>query len=153
MNLKKSDIKNIITNKLSEMSISGGSASTTSGPGEQFMSKYAWKKLKPGKIKGAKGVIHKDLWKEMKIEGTLNELLNEVSSRAYSKSIAATPSQKSKNAFRLVRKKLQEIDQILEYSNKLKEEMNNSWNLNEQQRLFINEKMKSLSSKLKRLSK
>jgi hypothetical protein len=81
------------------------------------------------------------------------ELIKEVSSREYGKSVSATPSQKSRNAYRLVRKKLQEIDKILEYSNKLKEEVGDSWRLNEKQLQFIQEKMKSLTTKLKQLSK
>ena len=81
------------------------------------------------------------------------QLLSEISSRDYAKSVSATPSQKSRNAYRLVRKKLQEIEKILEYSTKLKEEVGSSWRLNEQQLQFIQEKMKSLTTRLKQLSK
>lgn len=81
------------------------------------------------------------------------EILLEISSRGYKQSISATESQKKRNAYGLVRKKLREIDQILEYSNKLREELGPSWNLNEQQVLFIQEKLKSISTKLKKLTK
>lgn len=83
----------------------------------------------------------------------LTDLLNEISSRGYKQSISATSSQKKRNAYGLVRKKLREIDQILEYSNKLKEELGTTWNLNEQQIQFIQEKLKSISTKLKTLTK
>jgi len=83
----------------------------------------------------------------------LKRKLNEVSSRSYNKQVSATPKQKAKNAFGLVRKKLNEIDAILEYSNKLKEEVGTNWALNEKQQIFINEKMRSISTKLKKISK
>ena len=91
--------------------------------------------------------------KLMKYRGEVDKSLNEVSSRDYNKQVSATPKQKANNAYRLVRKKLNEIDAILAYSSRLKEELGSSWTLNEKQLTFVQEKMKSLTGKLKTLTK
>jgi hypothetical protein len=125
--MKKKELIEMIKSIISEISsCSCGEASTTPGVGEQHSSS---KSFKPNK-----------------------KNINEVSSRDYQKSISATPSQKSRNAYKLVRKKLSEVEHILEFSSRLKEELG-GWKLNEQQLSFIQEKIKSINNKAKLLTK
>lgn len=80
------------------------------------------------------------------------EILNEISAREYKKSVSATPSQKSRNAYKVVKKKLSEVEKILEYSGKLNEEMG-GWKLNEDQLDFIREKISSIRNKSRNFTK
>ena len=81
------------------------------------------------------------------------ESLNEISSRIYTKLVSATPKQKTRNAHSLIRKKLQEIDKILDLNERLREELGKDWKLSEKQLSFVKDKMNSLSQKLKKLTK
>jgi hypothetical protein len=52
-----------------------------------------------------------------------SEQLNEVSYREYKKSTDATPKQKIGNSMRMVEQKLKEIEKLIKYNKKLKEDM------------------------------
>ena len=92
---------------------------------------------------GKKGKILKKF-----IDKEVKQALTEISSREYQKSVSATPSQKSRNAYKVIKKKLSEVDKILEFSNKLNEEIG-GWKLNEEQLNFIREKINSIKEKSK----
>ena len=79
--------------------------------------------------------------------------INEISLRKYNSLIQANPRQKTKNAFSLLKRKLNEIDKIVELSIKLREEIGNDWKLNEKQLQHIKEKTQSLSKKLNNITK
>jgi hypothetical protein len=68
----------------------------------------------------------------------IKETLTEVSKRELEKKVSATPVQKSKNAYRLLKQKLDEINKIFEFNSKVNEEIG-GFKLTEAQFKYIRE--------------
>ncbi len=148
MNLKEY-IKSLIRQQLEEMSTTGsGEAYSTplafakKGQGPNAATKQAQRsgwKLAPGMPKNSKVLDYKELWKGKKSamnESLLKiieqELLNEVTYSKFKKDVKfRTKSEQLHKAIREVKRKLSEIDRIVEYTSRMKQELNKSVLLNE----------------------
>lgn len=135
--MKKSHLKEIIKKSLKETSTSGTGASVSSGTGEGVATKYAFKKK-------TNAELLKVGQKQQVAEG-YNSFKKQVTTK--------TPRSSSKTAMRVIKRKLKEIHQTLEYSSKLKQELGESSKMNEQQFVEIATLMNEISKKLKKLYK
>ena len=126
--------------------------------------KSGWKKA-PGMPKNSKVLDYKELWKgkksamNEKLEKIIKEeLLNEVTySRFKSEVKFRTKSEQLHKAIREVKKKLQEIDRIVEYTSRMKQELSedggiNYWKATQKNVATISEMVNQLNNKIKNLN-
>ena len=171
----KEYIKSLVRELLDEMSTSGdaGAYSTPlafarKGQGPNAATKQAQRsgwKLAPGMPKNSKVVDYKELWKGKKSsmneslkELIKQELLNEVTYSKFKKEVKhRTKSEQLHKAIREVKKKLQEIDRIVEYTSRMKQELSldeggvSYWKATESNIGKISEMMNHLNNKIKNL--
>jgi hypothetical protein len=171
----KEYIKSLVRELLDEMSTSGdaGAYSTPlafarKGQGPNAATKQAQRsgwKLAPGMPKNSKVVDYKELWKGKKSsmneslkELIKQELLNEVTYSKFKKDVKhRTKSEQLHKAIREVKKKLQEIDRIVEYTSRMKQELSldeggvSYWKATESNIGKISEMMNHLNNKIKNL--
>lgn len=171
----KEYIKSLVRELLDEMSTSSdaGAYSTPlafarKGQGPNAATKQAQRsgwKLAPGMPKNSKVVDYKELWKGKKSsmneslkELIKQELLNEVTYSKFKKDVKhRTKSEQLHKAIREVKKKLQEIDRIVEYTSRMKQELSldeggvSYWKATESNIGKISEMMNHLNNKIKNL--
>ena len=127
------ELRQIIRDVLEEASQTGTGASFTAGDSEAYASPFAFKKNKR----------------------LVRRKLNEVSYSDYKKSTNATPRQKIGNSMRSVEKKLNEIEKLIKYNKKLKEDMGMGsgryWKSTKSTLSRLSEKIKSLSNDILQL--
>jgi hypothetical protein len=174
MNLKEY-IKSLIRQQLEEMSTTGsGEAYSTplafakKGQGPNAATKQAQRsgwKLAPGMPKNSKVLDYKELWKGKKSamnESLLKiieqELLNEVTYSKFKKDVKfRTKSEQLHKAIREVKRKLAEIDRIVEYTSRMKQELSEGeegikyWKATQNNIGKISEMVNHLNNKIKNL--
>lgn len=179
----KKYIDELIHNELNEMD---GGTSTTASAGGYYNSKYfvknpskqgdylvktfGYKKVKPGMPSDSKMFDYKQfpsepkpksikLYKEAKLKEFIKqELLNEISYRRFNENVSkVTPERKITRALNEVTKRIKEIEQVIEYSQRLKNEnivkKESFWENKLEQLNSLSEKLDILSKKVKTLSK
>ena len=137
------------------------------GKGENAATKVAKKQgFKPAKgIKPKKVVQVKQLWgnKKSAMQESLNdiieqELLNEVSYSKFKNEVKyRTKAEQLHKAIREVKRKLQEIDRIVEYTQRMKQELSEGdgiqyWNRTNKAVATISEMVNQLNNKIKNLN-
>lgn len=175
MNNLKEYIKTLVRELLDEMSASGDAgpystpfAFAKKGQGPNAATKQAEKsgwKLAGGMPKNSKVLDYKELWKGKKsaMNETLEkiikeELLNEVTYNKFKKDVKfRTKSEQLHKAIREVKKKLQEIDRIVEYTSRMKQELSedggiNYWKATQKNVATISEMVNQLNNKIKNLN-
>ena len=123
-----------------------------------------WKKA-PGMPKNSKVLDYKELWKGKKsaMNETLEkiireELLNEVTYGKFKKDVKfRTKSEQLHKAIREVKRKLAEIDRIVEYTSRMKQELSedggiNYWKATQKNVATISEMVNQLNNKIKNLN-
>jgi len=110
---------------------------------KQFPAKPAPKKIK--------------LYKESLIKMIEQELLNEISYRRFAENVSKVSSErKITRALNEVRKRIREIEQVIEYSNRLKTEnvikKESFWSNKTEQLSALSERLNALSNKIRNLS-
>lgn len=176
----KKYIDELINTSLNEMD---GGVSTTASAGGAYNSKYAFgkadistytkdgfKKVKPGMPSDSKIYDYKQfpskpkpkstkLYTETEIkEMVKEELLNEISYRRFAENVSkVTPERKLARALQEVSKRIREIEQVVEYSNRLKTEntikKESFWTSKTEQLSALSERLNDLSNKIRTLSK
>ena len=175
MNNLKEYIKTLVRELLDEMSASGDAgpystpfAFAKKGQGPNAATKQAEKsgwKLAGGMPKNSKVLDYKELWKGKKsaMNETLEkiikeELLNEVTYNKFKKDVKfRTKSEQLHKAIREVKNKLQEIDRIVEYTSRMKQELSedggiNYWKATQKNVATISEMVNQLNNKIKNLN-
>jgi Glu-tRNA(Gln) amidotransferase subunit E-like FAD-binding protein len=180
----KKYIDELINKELNEMD--GGATSTTASAGGYYNSKYfvknpnkqgdylvktfGYKKVKPGMPSDSKIYDYKQfpdtpkpkrykLYKESELKEYIKqELLNEISYRRFNENVSkVTPERKITRALHEVTKRIKEIEQVIEYSTRLKTEntikKESFWETKTEQLVSLSERLNELSSKIKTLSK
>ena len=171
----KEYIKQLVRELLDEMSTSGdaGAYSTPlafarKGQGPNAATKQAQRsgwKLAPGMPKNSKVLDYKELWKGKKsaMNETLKklieqELLNEVTYSKFKKDVKfRTKSEQLHKAIREVKRKLAEIDRIVEYTSRMKQELSEGeegikyWKATQSNIGKISEMVNHLNNKIKNL--
>ena len=122
-------------------------------------------KKAPGMPKNSKVLDYKELWKGKKsaMNETLEkiikeELLNEVTYSRFKNEVKfRTKSEQLHKAIREVKKKLQEIDRIVEYTSRMKQELSedggiNYWKATQKNVATISEMVNQLNNKIKNLN-
>ncbi len=168
-------IKSLVQQELDEMSVSGDAGAyltpkafskkgqKTNAATAQAM-RSGWTKA-PGMPKNSKMFDYKELWKGKKSamnETLLNiieqELLNEVTYGKFKKDVKfRTKSEQLHKAIREVKRKLQEIDRIVEYTQRMKTELSEGdgiqyWNRTNKAVATISEMVNHLNNKIKNLN-
>jgi hypothetical protein len=176
----KKYIDELIDSTLKEMD---GGTSTTASAGGEYTGKYAFgkadistytkdgfKKVKPGMPSDSKIYDYKKfpskpepkrykLYKESTLkEMVKEELLNEISYRRFAENVSkVTPERKLVRALQEVSKRIREIEQVIEYSNRLKTEntikKESFWSSKTEQLDTLSERLNALSNKIRTLSK
>jgi hypothetical protein len=152
-------IKQLVQQELDEMSVSGDAggyltpkAFAKKGQGKNAATKYAEKmgfKLAK-KPTTSKVVDYKKIFEE--------ELLNEVTYGKFKKDVKfRTKSEQLHKAIREVKRKLQEIDRIVEYTSRMKQELSeeggvNYWKATQKNVATISEMVNQLNNKIKNLN-
>jgi hypothetical protein len=171
----KEYIKQLVRELLDEMSTSGdaGAYSTPlafarKGQGPNAATKQAQRsgwKLAPGMPKNSKVLDYKEMWpgKKSAMNETLKELikqelLNEVTYSKFKKEVKhRTKSEQLHKAIREVKRKLQEIDRIVEYTSRMKQELSEDeggisyWKATQNNIGKISEMVNQLNNKIKNL--
>jgi hypothetical protein len=171
----KEYIKSLIRKQLEEESTTAGvpgyltpKAFSPNKSLKNAATKYAMKmgwKLAGGMPKKSKVVDYKELWKGKKsaMNETLiklieQELLNEVTYSKFKKDVKhRTKSEQLHKAIREVKKKLQEIDRIVEYTSRMKQELSEDeggisyWKATQNNIGKISEMVSHLNNKIKNL--
>jgi hypothetical protein len=171
----KEYIKSLVRELLDEMSTSGdaGAYSTPlafarKGQGPNAATKQAQRsgwELAPGMPKNSKVVDYKELWKGKKSsmneslkELIKQELLNEVTYSKFKKDVKhRTKSEQLHKAIREVKRKLMEIDRIVEYTSRMKQELSEDeggisyWKATQNNIGKISEMVNHLNNKIKNL--
>jgi len=171
----KEYIKQLVRELLDEMSTSGdaGAYSTPfafakKGQGPNAATKQAQRsgwKLAPGMPKNSKVLDYKEIWpgKKSAMNETLKklikqELLNEVTYSKFKKDVKhRTKSEQLHKAIREVKRKLQEIDRIVEYTSRMKQELSEDeggisyWKATQNNIGRISEMVNQLNNKIKNL--
>lgn len=175
----KKYIDELIQDALNE---DGGATSTTASAGGAYTSKYAFgkadistytkdgfKKVKPGMPSDSKVFDYKQfpanpkpktykLYKESALRKLVEqELLNEISYRRFAENVSkVSPERKITRALNEVTKRIKEIEQVIEYSQRLKTEnivKNESFWTNKTEQLgALSERLNELSNKIRTLS-
>jgi hypothetical protein len=168
-------IKSLVQQELDEMSVSGDAGGylspkafakkgqKTNAATAQAM-RSGWTKA-PGMPKNSKMFDYKELWKGKKSamnETLLNiieqELLNEVTYGKFKKDVKhRTKSEQLHKAIREVKRKLAEIDRIVEYTSRMKQELSedggiNYWKATQKNVATISEMVNQLNNKIKNLN-
>ena len=164
----KEYIKQLVRELLDEMSTSGdaGAYSTPfafakKGQGPNAATKQAeksgWKLAK--KPKTSKVVDYKKIFEVKKLQDIIKEeLLNEVTYHKFKSEVKfRTKSEQLHKAIREVKKKLQEIDRIVEYTSRMKQELSedggiNYWKATQKNVATISEMVNQLNNKIKNLN-
>jgi len=174
MDQLKEKLKQLIRKELEEMSATGGGeaystprAFAPKGQKKNAATKYAEKegwKVTKGMPKHSKMLDYKELWKGKK--STMNEslkniikqeLLNEVTYSKFKSEVKfRTKSEQLHKAIREVKRKLQEIDRIVEYTSRMKQELSedggiNYWKATQKNIGTISEMVNQLNNKIKNL--
>jgi len=174
MNIKEY-IKSLAREILDEMSVSGDAggyltpqAFAKKGQGANAATKQAQRsgwKLASGMPKNSKVLDYKELWKGKKsaMNETLlqiieQELLNEVTYGKFKKDVKfRTKSEQLHKAIREVKRKLAEIDRIVEYTSRMKQELSEGeegikyWKATQNNVSKISEMVNHLNNKIKNL--
>jgi len=164
----KEYIKQLVRELLDEMSTSGdaGAYSTPfafarKGQGPNAATKQAersgWKLAK--KPTTSKVVDYKKIFQEVKLKELIEqELLNEVTYSKFKKDVKfRTKSEQLHKAIREVKRKLQEIDRIVEYTSRMKQELSEGeegiryWKATQNNIGKISEMVNHLNNKIKNL--
>jgi hypothetical protein len=163
----KAYIEELVRKELEEMSGTGsGEAYATpyafsrKGQGTNLATKNAkesgWKLAK--KPKTSKVVDYKKIF-EVKLQNIIKEeLLNEVTYNKFKKDVKfRTKSEQLHKAIREVKRKLQEIDRIVEYTSRMKQELSedggiNYWKATQKNVATIAEMVSHLNNKIKNLN-
>jgi len=168
-------IKKLVQQELDEMSVSGDAGGylspmafakkgqKTNAATAQAM-RSGWTKAS-GMPKNSKILDYKELWKGKKSamnETLLNiidqELLNEVTYGKFKKDVKfRTKSEQLHKAIREVKRKLAEIDRIVEYTSRMKQELSeeggvNYWKATQKNVATISEMVNQLNNKIKNLN-
>jgi hypothetical protein len=131
MNIK--ELRSLIRETINEASQTGTGASFQAGDSEAYATPFAFSRrtLKPKKKQ---------------------ESLNEVSYNEYKKSTDATPKQKIGNSMRTVARKINEINKLIKYNKKLKEDMGMGsekyWKSTKSTLSKLSEKIKTLNTEI-----
>jgi len=167
MDLKKY-IEELVRKELEEMSGSGaaGPYSTPyafAKPGQKSNAavknaeESGWKLAK--KPKTSKVVDYKKIFEVKKLQDIIKEeLLNEVTYHKFKSEVKfRTKSEQLHKAIREVKKKLQEIDRIVEYTSRMKQELSedggiNYWKATQKNVATISEMVNQLNNKIKNLN-
>jgi len=171
----KEYIKSLAREILDEMSVSGDAggylsamAFSKKGQGPNAATKQAQRsgwKLAPGMPKNSKVLDYKELWKGKKsamneslIDIIKQELLNEVTYSKFKKDVKhRTKSEQLHKAIREVKRKLAEIDRIVEYTSRMKQELSEDeggisyWKATQKNVSQISEMVSHLNNKIKNL--
>ena len=171
----KEYIKSLVRELLDEESATGGGeaymtpmAFAKKGQGPNAATKQAEKsgwKLAPGMPKNSKVLDYKELWKGKKsaMNESLsdiikNELLNEVTYSKFKNDVKfRTKNEQLHKAIREVKRKLQEIDRIVEYTSRMKQELSEGeegvkyWKATQKNVAAISEMVNHLNNKIKNL--
>jgi len=171
----KEYIKSLAREILDEMSVSGDAggylsamAFSKKGQGPNAATKQAQRsgwKLAPGMPKNSKVLDYKELWKGKKsamneslIDIIKQELLNEVTYSKFKKDVKhRTKSEQLHKAIREVKRKLAEIDRIVEYTSRMKQELSEDeggisyWKATQKNVSQISEMVNHLNNKIKNL--
>jgi hypothetical protein len=171
----KEYIKSLAREILDEMSVSGDAggylsamAFSKKGQGPNAATKQAQRsgwKLAPGMPKNSKVLDYKELWKGKKsamneslIDIIKQELLNEVTYNKFKKDVKhRTKSEQLHKAIREVKRKLAEIDRIVEYTSRMKQELSEDeggisyWKATQKNVATISEMVNHLNNKIKNL--
>jgi len=172
----KEYIKQLVQQELDEMSVSGDaggyltpmafSKKGQKSNGAIEAAKSQGMKLVPkGMPKNSKVYDYKELWKNKKSamnETLLNiiekELINEVTYGKFKKDVKhRTKSEQLHKAIREVKRKLAEIDRIVEYTSRMKQELSedggiNYWKATQKNVASISEMVNQLNNKIKNLN-
>jgi hypothetical protein len=158
-------IRSLTREVLSEMNVTTvGGASFTPGSGENYATPFAFgkasvsKELKRQGWKQVKPKKHKKL-EEMKLNDIIEkELLNEVTYHQFKKDTQnRTKAEQLHKAIKEVKKKIQEINRIVEYTSRMKQELNeeggiNYWKATSNSVGQIAEMVNNLNNKIKDLN-
>jgi hypothetical protein len=171
----KEYIKSLVYEMLDEMSVSGDAggyltpqAFAKKGQGANAATKQAQRsgwKLAGGMPKNSKVLDYKELWKGKKssMNETLlqiigQELLNEVTYNKFKKDVKfRTKNEQLHKAIREVKRKLMEIDRIVEYTSRMKQELSEGeegikyWKATQNNVSKISEMVNHLNNKIKNL--
>ena len=171
----KEYIKSLAREILDEMSVSGDAggyltpqAFAKKGQGPNAATKQAQRsgwKLAGGMPKNSKVLDYKELWKGKKssMNETLlqiieQELLNEVTYNKFKKDVKfRTKNEQLHKAIREVKRKLMEIDRIVEYTSRMKQELQENeegvkyWKATQKNVAAISEMVTQLNNKVKEL--
>jgi uncharacterized UPF0160 family protein len=171
----KEYIKSLVRELLDEESTTGGvpgyltpMAFSKKGQGPNAATKQAQRsgwKLAGGIPKNSKMLDYKELWKGKKSsmnESLLNiieqELLNEVTYSKFKKDVKfRTKNEQLHKAIREVKRKLMEIDRIVEYTSRMKQELSEGeegvkyWKATQKNVATISEMVNQLNNKIKNL--
>jgi len=168
-------IKSLVQQELDEMSASGDAGGyltpnafapkgqkTNAATAQAIRSGF---KKAPGIPKNSKVFDYKELWKNKKSamnETLLNiiekELINEVTYGKFKKDVKhRTKSEQLHKAIREVKRKLAEIDRIVEYTSRMKQELSedggiNYWKATQKNVASISEMVNQLNNKIKNLN-
>ena len=172
----KEYIRTLVRQELDEMSVSGDAgayltprAFSPKGQKKNLATKYAEKmgwKLAGGMPKNSKMLDYKELWKGKKsamneiLKNIIKEeLLKEVTYSKFKKDVKfRTKSEQLHKAIREVKKKLQEIDRIVEYTSRMKQELQETedslkyWKATQKNVATISEMVNQLNNKIKNLN-
>ena len=164
----KEYIKQLVHELLDEMSAtSGGEAYSTPfafspnknlrNAATKYAEKMGWKLAK--KPTTSKVVDYKKIFQEVKLKELIEqELLNEVTYSKFKKEVKhRTKSEQLHKAIREVKRKLQEIDRIVEYTSRMKQELSEDeggisyWKATQSNIGKISEMVNQLNNKIKNL--
>jgi hypothetical protein len=152
-------IDEIISKIVEETSVTGGEAHNSKNafltPANYLVKKFKYKKA--NKPKNLKTFDTVKFTKEEITNIVKEELLNEISYRRFSESVSKVSSErKITRALNEVRKRIREIEQVIEYSQRLKTEntikSNNFWSNKTEQLSALSERLNDLSNKIRTLS-
>jgi hypothetical protein len=164
----KAYIEELVRQELEEMSGTGGGeayatpyAFSRKGQGANLATKNAeesgWKLAK--KPKTSKVVDYKKIFEVKKLQDIIKEeLLNEVTYHKFKKDVKfRTKSEQLHKAIREVKRKLAEIDRIVEYTSRMKQELSedggiNYWKATQKNVATIAEMVSHLNNKIKNLN-
>jgi len=164
----KAYIKELVQQELDEMSTTGGGeaystpfAFAKKGQGTNAATKYAekmgWKLAK--KPTTSKVVDYKKIFEVKSLIDIIDqELINEVTYGKFKKDVKhRTKSEQLHKAIREVKRKLAEIDRIVEYTSRMKQELSedggiNYWKATQKNVATISEMINQLNNKIKNLN-
>ncbi len=168
-------LKNIVNEILDEVLSEDGGVSTTASAGGAYNSKNfvgkadistytkdGFTKVKPGMPSDSKIYDYKQFPSKPKPKSVKlykeEEQLNEISYRRFNENVSKiTSERKITRALNEVRKRIKEIEQVIEYSQRLKTEntiqKSNFWESKTEQLKDLSERLNTLSGKIKNLSK